>query len=370
MNNGNRKLPLRERLELAKRSQASSPETAAALVERFSRLHPAKIFAGKADCDLMYDLTGTFWDELDDDSLKWKYRDFCGVITLAMENDFDPPPNLPQNALPIELVWGKRVNDALVLLGLMLLDHAKCRRGDKSVYRCTRMTMEQYLDALETVAYPDKRTAQALSFRAWREDFQKQYNVSEPLADVLAAILRSYMEAWQEFDHLDHLLRCMGALACYLEDVAGKPLEPEQAKRVRNFRETLCMFDSKLEGWELLEVDKRYDNPEGYFFALAMEYPDSMPDPGDSALRARSIRNQIFLPRESYEDGLLGLLAELSPSPDLGDLLKKYGNRERLLEAMEKIHLAGSALYMLWVEPYLWMRELRVGELKKEGLLR
>ena len=53
-------LTLEERLKLAARSQAVSPETAAKLVQRLSQIHTANFFCGKADLTTMYELIGEF----------------------------------------------------------------------------------------------------------------------------------------------------------------------------------------------------------------------------------------------------------------------------------------------------------------------
>ena len=111
--NGRVRLTLEERLALAAQSRAVSSETAAALVRRFYEISAGYVFCGKSDVDAMNDLTGEFWDDprVDVDS----YRGFCPAFLMAMEHDKD----LLDPAGPL---WGVRVNNALVLLGEMLLD--------------------------------------------------------------------------------------------------------------------------------------------------------------------------------------------------------------------------------------------------------
>lgn len=364
----NNKAPLtmEERLGLAARSQASSSETAAKLVERLSKLPTATIFAGRADLELIYGLIGGYWELSEEDPLH--YGGFCRSFQMAINDNFEPPADLPWRAAPVRPTLGARMNNAVVLLGLILLDHAKGRLEDKTVYHCTRMTLGQYLDALEILAFPEEDTLPAQRFCSWRDVFLQRYDRSVPLADALADILRIYIAGWREFDHLDHILRCTSALACYLEDVAGEKLPQEEAERVRQFREALCRYDPGLEGWGLLEADKRYPDPGGYFFGLANGYPDRVPDPGGKGTPAQAIRRQVYLPPRDYHLKTLRALADLAPSPDLGALLKEHSDPERLVSAMVRIDMAAFSLYMLWIEPYLWMKKRRGKEgLEKKG---
>ena len=309
-------LTLEERLERSARSQAASPETAARLVERFSGLPPWQLFFGKPDVDAMYGLTGEFWEHPAVDM--GSYHGFSHSFRLAAEQDNAPfrlplllsplgvprlaqpllgkpplglsPQGLPSQGLPspesqnpYKPVWGVRVNNALILLGLMLLDHTKGRLKPKGFYHCTRMTLGQYLDALAGLDLGrDGSPGLAQGFQVWRDMLLADYGAASPLGETLAGILRRYMAAWQEFDHLDHILRCIGALSCCLEqEEAGRTLPGEETDRVRRFRETLCEYGSDLEGREPVEQDKRYLDPKGYYFTLACEYPENLPDPGD-----------------------------------------------------------------------------------------
>ena len=120
--------------------------------------------------------------------------------------------------------------------------------------------------------------------RSARSQAASPETAASPLGETLAGILRRYMAAWQEFDHLDYILRCIGALSCCLEqEEAGRTLPGEETDRVRRFREALCQYGSDLEGWELVEQDKRYLDPKGYYFTLACEYPEDLPGVGRAA---------------------------------------------------------------------------------------
>lgn len=383
-------LTLEERLERSARSQAASPETAARLVERFSGLPPWQLFFGKPDVDAMYGLTGEFWEHPDVDMDS--YHGFSHSFRLAAEQDNAPfrlplllsplgvprlaqpllgkpplglsPQGLPSQGLPspespnpYKPVWGVRVNNALILLGLMLLDHTKGRLKPKGFYHCTRMTLGQYLDALVGLGLGrDGSPGLAQGFQVWRDMLLADYGAASPLGETLAGILRRYMAAWQEFDHLDHILRCIGALSCCLEqEEAGRTLPGEETDRVRRFREALCQYGSDLEGWEPVEQDKRYLDPKGYYFTLACEYPEDLPDPGDRNVAPGSLRSQIFLSERDYSPETLRRLAAGSPSPDLRTLLERYVCVERLASAMREVNMAVAGIFVLFVEPYLRM---------------
>ncbi len=363
MNNEDRiLLTMEERLERSARSLAASPEAAAKLVERFSRLPAFQVFFGKPDVDAMYGLTGEFWDYPAVDM--GSYYGFTHTFRLAVEHDnnFFQLASLgmamAKKQDPYKPVWGVRMNNAIVLLGLMLLDHAKGRLRPKNIYHCMRMTLGQYLDALANLDFQknERQDSGREEFLIWREALLKDYGGSIPLEKALAGILGHYITAWQEFDHLDHIIRCIGALSCYLEqEEAGRTLPPEEADRVRHFREALCRYSPELEGWELVEMDKRYLDPCGYYFNLAYEYPDDVPDPGSKDIAPGTLRGQIFLSERDYSPKSLLELAAKSPSPDLQALLEKYVCHERLASAMREINIAVINLYVLFVEPYLQM---------------
>ena len=391
-------LTLEERLERSARSQAASPETAARLVERFSGLPPWQLFFGKPDVDAMYGLTGEFWEHPDVDMDS--YHGFSHSFRLAAKQDNAPfrlprlgvsplgvprleqPPSeqpplkqsrlepsplkqpplglspglpSPESQNPYKPVWGVRVNNALILLGLMLLDHTKGSLKPKGFYHCTRMTLGQYLDALAGLGlWTDGSPGLAQGFQGWRDMLLADYGAASPLGETLAGILRRYMAAWQEFDHLDHILRCIGTLSCCLEqEEAGRTLPGEETDRVRRFREALCQCGSDLEGREPVEQDKRYLDPKGYYFTLACEYPENLPDPGDRNVAPGSLRSQIFLSERDYSPETLRGLAAGSPSPDLRTLLERYVCEERLASAMREVNTAVTGIYVLFVEPYL-----------------
>ena len=356
-------LPLNERLEMAAKSQASSPEAAAKLVQRLSGIQTVYFFCEDTNMNIMEELTGEFWDRLEQEL--FHYGGFCHSFWLAIKHD-----NNFQAAAPSEAekdggryrpVWGVRANNALVLLGLILLDHAKGQMRYRSIYHCTRMTLKQYLDALVDLSFQEDKEPDGDRmeiFRIWRKWCLKANDGSWSLKEALAVILRRYIAAWQEFDHLDHILRCMGALSCYLEqEEAGRTLPQKEEERVRRFREALCQYGADLEGWELVEQEKRYLDPQGYYVSLACEYPEDVPDPGSKNTAPGTLRSQIFLSERDYHPEALRKLAEKSPSRDLRELLEKYACEKRLAHAMQEINAAVMDLYMLFVEPYLRMEE-------------
>lgn len=359
------RLTLEERLARTAKSQAVSPEAAVKLVKRFAGIPAFRVFFGKPDVEIMYELTGEFWEHpsVSVDS----YRGFSRSFRLAVEHDNDfarlssPDRLLTGERDSYEPVWGVRMNNAMVLLGLMLLDHARGRLRPKDIYHCTRMTLGQYLDAVMNLGFGKNGGSEpdlTDYARSWRDMLLKDHDGSRPLGDALADILGRYIAAWQEFDHLDHILRCIGALSCYLEqEEVGRTLPQEEADKIRRFREALCRYGSDLEGWELVEIDKRYLDPKGYYFTLACEYPEELPNPGSQDTAPGALRSRIFLSERDYHPGALRELAAKSPSRDLQALLEKYVCEERLASAMREINTAVTNLYMLWVEPYLRMEE-------------
>ena len=356
---------LEERLKMAAESQAASPEAAARLVQLLDSVCTAYFFCGSDDKNIMEALTGEFWECLEEGLLH--YGGFCHSFRMAVEHDDGILRSLSSGTLileppdPYRSVWSVRTNNALVLLGLILLDHAKGGMRYRNIYHCMRMSLKQYLDALVDLSFQEDGTLdedRAESFRIWRETFLKDNDGAWSLKEALAQILRRYIAAWQEFGHLDHILRCMGALSCYLEqEEAGRTLPQEEEDSVRHFREALCRYGSDLEGWELIEQDKRYLDPRGYYFSLAYEYPEDVPDPGSKNVAPRTLRSQIFLSERDYSPDVLRKLAGKSPFQDLRELLEVNISEERLACAMGEINMAVMNLYMLFVEPYLRMGE-------------
>lgn len=297
------KLTLEERIARAARSQASSPEAAAGLVRRLAQLHTVHIFHGNADLNLMYALIGPYIEQIDDDLLH--YSGFCRSFQLAI---FQGSSQAEADA-PFRPALGTRASNAIVLLGLMLLDHAKGRGRDKEVHRCTRMTLGQYLDALETLAFSGDE-APGPEFQNWRELFLSFHDPSAPLADVLADLLRQYIHGWKMFDCLDHVLRRM-------EGRSGS-LEEETAD---------------------LDLDCSRD----------------VPDPAGEGISARDVRDQIFLPDRDFSLASLRAMAGEAPTPELRVLLERFISEQWLSAAALEVNEAVSNLFMLWVGPYLWM---------------
>lgn len=360
MKNRNRMLlTLEERLELVKKSQVASPETAAKLVLRFSELCPACVFRKRLDMDSMYELIGEFLDISDVDLEN--YRGFCHSFRLVLENNDGLHRFDPCWIGRYRPTWGRLTNNAMVLLGLMLLDHVKGLAHPKDVYYCMQMTLQQYLDALVDISFgesgtPDQSRVELM--RSRREMLLRDYDGSKPLQEVMADILNRYIAAWHDLDHLDHIIRCMAAYACYLEEEeTGKSLLQEEKDKIRRFREALLQYEPGLDGRELLDPDKRYPDPNGYYFALAHEYPADIPDPASLDISPETLRSRLFLSGQDYNPAILQRLADESPSPDLGALLEKYISSNESVNAMQEINIAVAHLYALWVEPYLQLGE-------------
>ena len=104
--------------------------------------------------DAMNELTGRFWEHpsVDVDT----YHGFCQTFRLAIIYDtacrMRDQPEMVLSAEdcdhPCQPLWRADTVNAVVLLGLMLLDHAKGRGKNKDICHCMRMTLGQYLDAL------------------------------------------------------------------------------------------------------------------------------------------------------------------------------------------------------------------------------
>ena len=291
MSGGDRpRLSLEERLELAARSRASSPEAAVRLVQRFSRVPLEDFFCGRADLDAMHGLTGEFWEcpGVDLDS----YCGFCPSFWLAAVQDnevFPPPGPMAHDSDPYRPIWGVRMNNAIVLLGLILLDHGKNRMKCKEIYHCTRMTLWQYCTALEEFIFQRDGKVDR-QHRSWMDLFRECYDGSKPLMDTLEGILKDYIAAWRTFGRIDRI--------------------------------------------------------------LAGESPVDVQDPGVGDA-PRAVRGQIFLQTQSYSPGILRALAAELPSPELRALLEENIRGDRLASAMQEVNAAVSKLFLLWVEPYL-----------------
>ena len=113
---------LEERLWMAANSQASSPEAAARLVQRLSRVHTAYLFCGSPNAGLMNELTGEFWECLEENLLH--YGGFCHSFRMAIEHDDDVLRMLSSGTLKLEPpdpyrpVWSVRTYNAFILLEL------------------------------------------------------------------------------------------------------------------------------------------------------------------------------------------------------------------------------------------------------------
>ncbi len=348
-----KKLTLEERIARTARSQAISPETAAQLVERFARMHTVLIFHGSADLELMYGLIGPYMDQLEDDLLH--YAGFCHSINAAFaDND-----TLAEAAPTVRPAMGTQASNAVVLLGLMLLDHAKGRGRDKEVYHCTRMTVGQYLDALETVAFPEEEGAR-LRFRDWRDSFLHFYPDSTPLADTLGDMLRLYIHGWKRLDSLDHILRCMEDLSRYLERGKTEALDRELREVMRQHIAEMDLTDVEVveeeDGLEEEALEQHLD-PVEYYFDLALSYSWEAMDPAGEEIKAREVREQIFLSDRDYSPQAVAQLVEQAPAPEFQALLERYISERWLVSGMSKVNQAISNLFMMCVGPYLWMKK-------------
>lgn len=373
MSSGQRlRLTLEERLALAAQSRASSPEAAAALVKGLAALPAGCICCKVPDAQTFYDLTGEFWEDprVDVDS----YRGFCNIFPLAMAES-DGPEQLSRQPHDAELrrpVWGTRVNNALVLLGEMLLDHAMDRCRDGEVCCCLRMTLGQYLQA---VSGPDYRrsASQTECFTAWRDSLLRETDGGQPLPQALAGVLRRYMTGWRVLDRLDYLLRCLGGLALHLEQAEAVPRpgsaagegsisrivaasRSEDAAAAHRLRMDLRRCGIGRYPSDLPAMDPDCRDPRGYFLQLAQDYDPQLPDPG-SEMEAGTLRWQIFLPDWQYGPETFRTFAKRWPYPEFGPLLAECLAYDRVSGAFREVNKAVIDLYMLWVEPYLCLEQ-------------
>lgn len=334
-NNERKKLTLEERLEQAAKSQAVSPEAAVQQVRQLAQTHMALVFTGQDDLKLMDELIGEALNALEEDVMH--YGGFCRSFVLAMESGG------PEDSKPFRPVLGTRDSSAVVLLGLMLLDHARGRKRNKSVYHCTRMTLGQYVDALSTF-FPGNDPADR-KFRDWRDAFLKCHDLSAPLAESLEAILRQYIAGWRVLKRLDHILCCMEGLAHYQE-------REMTAKMDRVFREAMrqSIAEMGVSGVEVMEEEDEYEtypDPHGHYYALACEHPEDVPDPGGKEV----LRAQIFLPDRDFSPRALEEIE--APSPEFQALLEESMDPERLAAAMAEVNTAVNDLFMLWAAPHI-----------------
>ena len=339
------KLTMEERIARAARSQAASPEAAVRLVQQLAQLHTVHIFHGCDDLTLMYELIGPYMEQMDDDLLH--YSGFCRSIYLALA-DNKPPAGVDPRFLP---AMGVLASNAVVLLGLMLLDHAKGRGQTKNIYHCTRMTLGQYLDALDAAAFSHAGNL-SLNFRSWREEVLNVYPASTPLGDVLGDILRLYIHGWKRLDCFDHVVRCMKELSSYLE-------EEETADLDREFREAMRQAVSTmgLSNVEVVEEDEReqYPDPVKHYLDLALAYSWDAVDPAGETVKARAVRSQIFLSDWDYSPQAVEQLMEQAPTPEFRVLLEQFISEQQPVSGMSEVNRAVSILFTLCVWPYLQM---------------
>lgn len=310
-------------------------EAAAGLVQRLSGTHSVHFFGSNANLNKMSEWIGAYMNQADEEVL-W-YGGLCKSFRLAMDKEkgFSRLP-LPEKHMAGEWdryrpVWGVRTNDAMVRLGLMLLDQARGRIKSREIYHCMEMTLGQYLDALADIRFREDGTrdlSRAECFRTYRDMLLRDYDGSKPLGEALADILGRYIGAWREFDRLDHILYCMEELSAHLE---GK------------------------------KAEKRPELQE-YYFKLACQGPEDVPDPCGEEIAPGALYDRFLFPGRDYHPDSLRELAARSPSLKLQKLLDELIRGERVASAMRELNVAVTDLYILFAEPYLWMGEYHYEE--------
>lgn len=310
-------------------------EAAAGLVQRLSGTHSVHFFGSNANLNKMSEWIGAYMNQVDEEVL-W-YGGLCKSFRLAMDKEkgFSRLP-LPEEHMAGEWdcyrpVWGVRTNDAMVRLGLMLLDQARGRIKSREIYHCMEMTLGQYLDALADIRFREDGTrdlSRAECFRTYRDMLLRDYDGSKPLGEALADILVRYIGAWREFDRLDHVLYCMEELSAHLE---GK------------------------------KAEKRPELQE-YYFKLACQGPEDVPDPCGEEIAPGALYDRFLFPGRDYHPDSLRELAARSPSLKLQKLLDELIRGERVASAMRELNVAVTDLYILFAEPYLWMGEYHYEE--------
>ena len=377
------KLSLEERIARAKRSQAASPESAAGLVRKLSQLNMDHVFLTGDDIDLMSEQIGVFLDQIEGPVLY--YSGLCRGLRLASIHAKSQTESNARSRMILET----RCKNAVVLLGLMLLDHAKGRGQDREVYHCTRMTLGQYLDALETLAYPGK-DGLCQTFRSWRELFLESADPAAPLADVLANLLRQYIRGWTVLDFLKRVLYCMNKLSCRLEgdpdlefeedmhqQMEAAYLKPEKEEEwddeweecpdaggyfeeqmvgpSQKFREAVhrCIDEARLAG---AEEEGQYADLSKDYFNLATAYFWDVADPAGETISAGEMRSGILLTSwDCSSQALKERLAGRPTSPAFRALLERFISEQWPSMAISEVNMAVYNLSMLWVRPYVAM---------------
>ena len=212
------------------------------------------------------------------------------------------------------------------------------------------MTGKQYVDALSAVCYANDFERRA--FLDWSQAFLKDYGEDLPLSEVMTKILRRYLDGWQEFEWMDHALRCMGSLVQYVEQTGS-----EEAKSAAgSYRELLGQYGIEVPHEELPKMRDPHRDPFRYFLSRAQGHVRVLPDPG-AEIPAGTLRSQAYLPERNYSTEMLNLLYRRAPFPEFQAMLMKEVDDLCLSAAMRKINASVVDLYMLWVEPYLHMRD-------------
>ena len=361
---------LEEQIAMAARGQAASPESAAALVRCFAELSPAYVFCSAEDLSLLDTFTGDIWEKYEDRIDTDTYRGFCTFFDLLIAKDSEAHGlvSKPEDVDPYRPMWGTRMNNAMVLLGEMLLDQAMGRRAHKEVYHCLHQALGQYLDALEGPPFHRGET-EAEGFQLWKGCLLRDQDPCQPMAEVLVDILRRYEAAFHSLDRLDHILTCLGGLALHLETLGTRyDLQPDEegisqmvlhvarnqlGEAAFQLRQALRRYGIGQDHTDLPRTDLKQEDPLAYFLNLAQDYMPNLPDPGED-MEICVLRTQLFLPYRAYGLERLQQLAEQSPE-DFRNLLAEYVSGDTLTQSMRGINGAVGDLYMLFVEPYLNM---------------
>ncbi len=365
----NRQYTLEERLAMAAQSVAASPEHAVALVQHLSQLSGGYAFCGTDDVHLLDSFTRDIWEQCDINVDT--YRTFCRFYELlkAKDNKNTWYVSRPEDLDPCQPIWGTRINNAIVLLGEVMLDQAMGRRYQE-MYHCLHQTVGQYLDALASPLF-HRSADHTKRFQTWKHAFLRDLDPGTPMAEALARIFRRYMAAFQTIDHLDHILTCLAGVFHQVdlqdyhfsldpnEDILDTDLEldwTQHSLAESTYLRTLRRYGIGRERRYLPGIDLEDEDPFACLWTLANTYQPDLPDPG-ADMECRTLRTQIFLPYRAYRKDILQKLLEDCPYPDYQGLLEKYFTVETVAAAMGDINRAVSDLYMLLVEPYLHMEE-------------
>lgn len=295
-------------------AQAAAHEDAIRKTRQFARLPMDRVFHGSRDLKLMGALIGPYLDDAGDDP--WDYAGFCRCLYHAFLDDTTPiPEGNAEEGIPF---LGAQVSNAVVLLGLMLLDHAKGRGQEACL--CTQTTLGQYLEALDALVF-SKDVPLGPGFQNWRKSFLRRCSPGSPLTDVLAALLKQYSLGWKRFDAIHHILCCMEALTRELER-APEPRRQELG---------------------------------AYYFKQALAYSWDLPDPAGEEISAGDVREQIFLPKRDFTLQTLMIQTAEAPTQPFRTLLARILKERWQFNASPLINAAVTDLLMLFAAPYLYM---------------